>query len=256
MKIEGKTFIITGGASGLGESTVRRFVKAKANVVIADVNEENGNVLVKELGKSTIFVSTDISSEESVKKLVQTTLDTFGAVHGAVNCAGIAKGSLIISNNGPHSLELFRKVIDVNLVGNFNVIRLVADAMQKLKPIDESGERGVFINTASVAAYDGIQGISAYSASKAGVVGMTLPIAREFAPLGIRVMTIAPGWFDTPMTQGKPLRASIAQTIPFPSRLGVGPEFAELCIHIVENSYLNGETIRLDGAYRASYAKL
>eukprot|EP00026_Physarum_polycephalum_P011058 Phypoly_transcript_11253.p1 GENE.Phypoly_transcript_11253~~Phypoly_transcript_11253.p1 ORF type:complete len:256 (-),score=35.14 Phypoly_transcript_11253:159-926(-) len=251
MKIEGKTFIVTGGASGLGEATVRRLVKEKANVVIVDVNNERGNGLAQELGKTTIFVNADITNEESVKSLVAKTVETFGGLNGAVNCAGVAASIKVLGRTGPFPLDVWQKIININLVGTFNVIRLAADAMQKL-PADSTGERGVFINVASVAAFDGQQGQSAYSASKAAVVGMALPIAREFAPLGIRINTIAPGTFDTPMMQGLPEKAKtvLASTIPFPPRFGQGHEFAALVVHMIENSYLNAEVIRLDGGLR------
>eukprot|EP01112_Ceratiomyxa_fruticulosa_P012578 TRINITY_DN3489_c0_g5_i1.p1 TRINITY_DN3489_c0_g5~~TRINITY_DN3489_c0_g5_i1.p1 ORF type:complete len:284 (+),score=58.80 TRINITY_DN3489_c0_g5_i1:85-852(+) len=251
MKIEGKCFIVTGGASGLGEATVRKLVSLKANVAIVDVNSESGNALVKELGSQTLFVEADITNEQSVLSLIKATQEKFGDIHGAVNCAGIAAGIKVLSRSGVIPLDVFQRIINVNLIGTFNVMRLVADVIQKQKP-DENGERGVFVNVASVAAYEGQQGQSAYSASKGGIVSMTLPLAREFGPLGIRVMAVAPGVFDTPMLRGLPQKAmdAISQTIPFPPRPGLSHEFADLVSHIIQNIYLNGETIRLDGAVR------
>jgi len=252
MKVEGRTFIVTGGASGLGEAAVRKLVSQKANVVIVDVNPERGNALVSELGADrTLFVQTDVTSEASVNDLVRVTKEKFGSIHGAVNCAGIAVGIKVLSRQGVLPLDVFQKVINVNLVGTFNIIRLVANAMQKQDPV-EGGERGVFVNVASIAAYEGQQGQSAYSASKAGVVGLTLPLAREFGPLGIRVVSVAPGTFDTPMMRNLPEKAQevISKTIPFPSRMGAPNEFADLINHIIENPYLNGTTLRIDGAVR------
>eukprot|EP01111_Echinosteliopsis_oligospora_P004087 TRINITY_DN1646_c0_g1_i1.p1 TRINITY_DN1646_c0_g1~~TRINITY_DN1646_c0_g1_i1.p1 ORF type:complete len:266 (-),score=108.15 TRINITY_DN1646_c0_g1_i1:32-802(-) len=252
MKIEGKTIIVTGGASGLGLDTAKRLIKEKANVVLVDVNQEAGDAAEKDLGKNALFVKADITDEASVKALVKKTVEKFGAVHGAVNCAGVAFSTKVVSSRGVFPLDAFERVMKINVTGTFNIIRLVAEAMVKQTPDASTGERGVFINVASVAAYDGQQGQAAYSASKAGVVGMTLPIAREFAPLGIRVVTIAPGTFDTPMMAKLPeqTRAQINKEIPFPSRMGFGHEFADLAAHIITNTYLNGETIRLDGALR------
>lgn len=251
MKIENSVFMITGGSSGLGEACVRRFAGLGGRVVIADVNEPAGQALAAELGVTVRFVQTDVTSEESVRAAVETAVNEFGGLHGLVNCAGIAIAAKILSSRGMHSLESFAKVIQVNLVGTFNAIRLAAEAMSQGQP-NEAGERGVIINTASVAAYDGQIGQVAYSASKGGVVGMTLPVAREMAAFGIRVMTIAPGLFNTPMMAGLPEKAreSLAQQVPFPSRLGEPAEYAALAQHIIENSMLNGEVIRLDGAIR------
>jgi NAD(P)-dependent dehydrogenase (short-subunit alcohol dehydrogenase family) len=219
--------------------------------VIADVNEQVGQALAAELGVTVRFVKTDVTSEESVRAAVETAVNDFGSLQGLVNCAGIAIATKVLSSRGMHSLDSFAKVIQVNLVGTFNAIRLAAEAMSQAQP-NEAGERGVIINTASVAAYDGQIGQAAYSASKGGVVGMTLPVAREMAAFGIRVMTIAPGLFNTPMMAGLPEKAreSLAQQVPFPSRLGEPAEYAALAQHIVENEMLNGEVIRLDGAIR------
>ncbi len=251
MKLQDSVFIVTGGSSGLGAACVRRFVKAGSRVVIADVNDEVGQALADELGDAVRFVKTDVTDEASVQGAVDTAVSEFGALHGAINCAGIAIAAKVLARRGPHDLAAFSRVINVNLIGTFNVIRLAGQAMSNGEP-NEAGERGVIINTASVAAYDGQIGQAAYSASKGGVVGMTLPIAREFASQGIRVMTIAPGIFSTPMLAGLPEKAqqSLAAQVPFPSRLGDPSEYAALAQHIVENEMLNGEVIRLDGAIR------
>jgi NAD(P)-dependent dehydrogenase (short-subunit alcohol dehydrogenase family) len=251
MQLQGKTLLITGGSSGLGMATLRRLVAAGANGIIADVNEEAGRALAAELGSAVRFVRTDVTSEASVQTAVSTAVDTFGGLHGAVNCAGVAIAAKVLSSRGIHDLSAFSKVIEVNLIGTFNVIRLAAATMSQGEP-DEAGERGVIVNTASVAAFDGQIGQAAYSASKGGVVGLTLPIARELAAHGIRVMTIAPGLFETPMLAGLPEKArqSLAGQVPFPSRLGRPEEYAALVQHIIENQMLNGEVIRLDGAIR------
>jgi NAD(P)-dependent dehydrogenase (short-subunit alcohol dehydrogenase family) len=251
MQLQGKTLLITGGSSGLGMATLRRLVAAGANGIIADVNEEAGRALAAELGSAVRFVRTDVTDEASVQTAVSTAVDTYGGLHGAVNCAGVAIAAKVLSSRGIHDLSAFSKVIEVNLIGTFNVIRLAAAAMSQGEP-DEAGERGVIVNTASVAAFDGQIGQAAYSASKGGVVGLTLPIARELAAHGIRVMTIAPGLFETPMLAGLPEKArqSLAQQVPFPSRLGRPEEYAALVQHIIENEMLNGEVIRLDGAIR------
>jgi NAD(P)-dependent dehydrogenase (short-subunit alcohol dehydrogenase family) len=243
MEIQERTFLVTGGGSGLGAAVAHNLAEAGANVVIADLKGE-------EAVKNTRFVETDVTDEESVREAVNKALE-FGSLHGAINCAGVAIAEKVLSKDGPHSLESFSTVVEVNLVGTFNVIRLAAAAMKQNKP-SESGERGVIVNTASVAAFDGQIGQAAYSASKGGVVSMTLPIARELASHGIRVMTIAPGIFDTPMLAGLPedARESLGNQVPFPSRLGRPDEYAALVRHIVENEMLNGEVIRLDGAIR------
>jgi NAD(P)-dependent dehydrogenase (short-subunit alcohol dehydrogenase family) len=251
MKIKDNTFLVAGGSSGLGEACVRRLVANGGKVVIADVNSEAGEELAEELGENVYFVYTDVTGEESVRGTVGTAVETFGGLQGAINCAGIAIAMKVLSSRGMHTLEAFSTVINVNLIGTFNVTRLAAGAMSQGEP-NESGERGVIINTASVAAFEGQIGQAAYSASKGGIVGMTMPIARELARYGIRVLTIAPGLFDTPMLAGLPEKArqSLAQQIPFPSRLGKPDEYASLAQHIIENEMLNGEIIRLDGAIR------
>ena len=251
MELTNKTILVTGGASGLGAACVRLLTQAGAKAIIADLNTEVGSALANELGAATSFVQTNVTDETSVKATIQTTLEQFGRLHVVINCAGIGVAERVLGKNGPSSLESFSKVINVNLIGTFNVIRLAAAAMSENQP-DQEGERGVIINTASVAAFDGQIGQAAYSASKGGVVGMTLPIARELARFGIRVMTIAPGIFDTPMLAGlpEPARISLGQQVPFPPRLGRPAEYAALAKHIIENTMLNGEVIRLDGAIR------
>lgn len=251
MQLTNKTFIVTGGGSGLGEGTARVFAAAGANVIVADMAEERGNAVAASLGRQARFVLCNVTDETQVRAAAGAALETFGGLHGAVNCAGIGAAMRISSKSGPHPLDLFKLVIDVNLVGTFNVIRIAADAMVKLDA-DASGERGVIINTASVAAFEGQIGQAAYSASKGGVVSMTLPVARELARFGIRVVTIAPGLFDTPMFDQIPpeAKAALAASIPFPSRLGDPAEFGALARHVVENAMMNGETIRLDGAIR------
>ena len=251
MEIQNKTFLITGGGSGLGAATARLLVESGANVLIADINAGTGESIAAELGQSAHFVKTDVTAEESVQNAVNAALETFGSLHGAINCAGIAIAERVLGKNGPHDLAKFSQVIQINLIGTFNVIRLTAAAMSQNEPA-LSGERGVIVNTASVAAFDGQIGQAAYSASKGGIVGMTLPLAREFARYGIRVMTIAPGIFSTPLLAGLPEAAqqSLAQQVPFPSRLGRPSEYAALVKHIIENEMLNGEVIRLDGAIR------
>jgi len=251
MNIEGKTFFVTGGGSGLGEASVRAIVAKGGNAIAADVNEEKGKSLAAELGGKVQFVTCDVTSEEDVQACVDAATSNYGGLHGAVNCAGIGAAMRVVSKTGPHELALFEQIIKINLVGTFNVIRLAGAAMIQ-GDADEKGERGVIVNTASVAAFDGQIGQAGYSASKGGVVAMTLPIAREFAKFGVRVMTIAPGLFDTPMFDLLPpdAKASLGAQIPFPSRLGYPSEFAELVVHIAENTMLNGETIRLDGGVR------
>jgi len=251
MKPAGSTFLVTGGASGLGAGTARMLVAAGANVVAADMNASQGEAIAKALGPRARFVVCNVTDEAQTKAAVDAAVTAFGALHGLVNCAGIVIGERVMGRGGPHALDTFARVIQVNLIGTFNAIRLAAQAMEKNAP-GEAGERGVIVNTASVAAYDGQIGQAAYSASKGGVVGMTLPIARELARTGIRVCTIAPGIFDTAMVGGftEELRASLGASIPFPARLGSSDEFAALVRHILENTYLNGETIRLDGAVR------
>jgi NAD(P)-dependent dehydrogenase (short-subunit alcohol dehydrogenase family) len=251
MKIADSTFMITGGASGLGAGTARKLVSRDANVLVADMNQAQGEALARELGDRACFARTNVTDEAQVKAAVAAAVARFGRLDGLVNCAGIVIGERVLGRSGPHRLETFTRVVQVNLIGTFNAIRLACEAMAG-NPPGESGERGVIVNTASVAAYDGQIGQAAYAASKSGVVGMTLPLARELARVGIRVVTIAPGIFDTAMVDGfdDSLKASLAAQIPFPSRLGRADEYAALVGHIVENQMLNGETIRLDGAIR------
>jgi len=251
MLIKDHVFLVTGGSSGLGAACARRLVKGGANVVIADVNEADGTTLAAELGDQAQFVATDVTDEARVETAVNIALSTYNGLHGVINSAGIAIAAKMLSSRGLHSLEAFNRVIQVNLSGTFNVIRLAASAMAFAEPND-MGERGVIINTASVAAYDGQIGQTAYAASKGGIVSMTLPAARELAQFGIRVVTIAPGIFDTPMLAGLPEKAriSLGEQVPFPSRLGDPDEYAALAQHIIENTMLNGEVIRLDGAIR------
>lgn len=251
MQLQGTTALVTGGASGLGEACVRRFVAHGANVVILDRNQERGHALAGELGGALLFAQADVTSESDVQNAVQVALAKFGALHTLVNCAGVGMAMRTLSKSGPHPLEIFEMVIRINLIGMFNVIRLCAAAMQANTPNDE-GERGVIINTASVAAFDGQVGQAAYAASKGGIVGMTLPLARDLSRDGIRVVTIAPGLFDTPLMAALPeaARVSLGQQVPFPSRLGRPEEYAHLAHSIIENPMLNGEVIRLDGAIR------
>ncbi|MBI1731924.1 MAG: 3-hydroxyacyl-CoA dehydrogenase [Gammaproteobacteria bacterium] len=251
MQIANNVFLITGGASGLGAAVARILVAAGGRVVLADLNRDSGEALAKELGNGARFQVTDVTNPDSAKAVVDLAVSTFGGLHGLVNCAGIGWGEKTVGKDGPHKLETFARVINVNLVGTFNMIRLAADAMAK-GAANSDGERGVIINTASVAAFDGQIGQAAYSASKAGVAGMTLPIARDLARNGIRVNTIAPGIFETPMMHGLPpeVQESLGKSVPFPARLGRPEEYAALARHIIENAYLNGETIRLDGALR------
>lgn len=251
MELAGSTFIVTGGASGLGEGTVRVLAAGGANVVVADLQTDKGQALVRELGARTRCARCDVTSESDGQAAVELAVKTFGALHGLVNCAGIAIGEKTLGKEGPHALASFSRVIQVNLIGTFNMVRLAAAAMAQGQP-NAGGERGVIINTASVAAFDGQIGQTAYSASKGGVVGMTLPLARDLAPRGIRVMTIAPGIFLTPMLQGLPqaVQDSLGEQVPFPSRLGRPSEYGALVQAIVENAMLNGEVIRLDGAIR------
>jgi len=251
MEIEGKTFVVTGGASGLGAATARMFAQSSGRVVIADVNATDGEALANELGDAARFVRTDVREEADATRCIDVAQKAFGGVHGLVNCAGIVHGEKVVGREGAHTLDGFVRTIAINLVGTFNVLRVAAAAMAN-NAADDDGERGVIVNTASVAAFDGQIGQAAYSASKAGVAGMTLPIARELARFGIRVMAIAPGIFETPMVAGltPELQASLGRMVPFPPRLGRPAEFASLVREIVVNPMLNGEVIRLDGAIR------
>jgi NAD(P)-dependent dehydrogenase (short-subunit alcohol dehydrogenase family) len=250
MQLQGKTFIVTGGSSGLGAACVMEFARAGANVVICDVSDR-GNELAREIGAAVRFAKTDVTDGAQVQSAVDLAAETFGGLHGAINCAGIATAERVIGREGPLPLERFSKVITVNLIGTFNVIRLAAAKMIE-RAVEPGEDRGVIVCTASVAAYDGQIGQAAYAASKGGIVGLTLPVAREFAQHQIRVASIAPGIFDTPMLAGLPeaARESLGKQVPFPSRLGKPAEYAALARHIAENQMLNGEVIRLDGAIR------
>jgi NAD(P)-dependent dehydrogenase (short-subunit alcohol dehydrogenase family) len=251
MTLDGIVALVTGGASGLGAATVRALVEGGARAAILDRPQSEGDGLARSLGARALFAAADVTKAEDVEQAITRTADTFGALHVAVNCAGVGTAMRTLTKAGPMPLEMFAKAVEINLIGTFNVIRLAAARMAQNAPNAE-GERGVIINTASIAAFDGQIGQAAYAASKAGVVGLTLPIARELASLGIRVVTIAPGTFDTPMLAmlPEPQREALAATIPFPRRLGRPEEFAALARHVIENSMLNGETIRLDGALR------
>jgi NAD(P)-dependent dehydrogenase (short-subunit alcohol dehydrogenase family) len=251
MQIKSSVFLVTGGASGLGGATARMAAENGAKVVIADLQIEPGEKLARELNGR--FIKCDVASEADGKAAVALALKEFGGLHVLVNCAGIALAERTLGKEAPHDLQRFIRVVNVNVIGTFNMTRLAADAMAKASP-NAGGERGVIVNTASVAAFDGQIGQAAYSASKGAIVGMTLPIARELARYGIRVVTIAPGIFDTPLLAGLPeaARESLGQQVPYPPRLGRPDEYAALARHIVENEMLNGETIRLDGAIRMS----
>jgi NAD(P)-dependent dehydrogenase (short-subunit alcohol dehydrogenase family) len=250
MDISGKVFIVTGGASGLGEGSVRMFAREGGKVVVADVQADKGEALAKELGASAAFVRCDVTQEADARSVVAKAA-SMGKLMGLVNCAGVGPAAKTVGKDGAHPLDLFTRVITINLIGSFNMIRLAAEAMAKNQP-EPTGERGVMISTASVAAYDGQIGQAAYSASKGGIVGMTLPIARDLARNGIRNMTIAPGIFGTPMLFGMPqeVQDALAASVPFPSRLGKPEDYAKLVQQIVTNDMLNGEVIRLDGAIR------
>lgn len=251
MEFTNNTFIVTGGASGLGEATVRALHAQGAHVVIADLNTEQGEALAQALGERTAFSRTNVADETDAQTTVNLAVSKFGQLRGLVNCAGIGNAAKVLGKNGPHPLADFNRIIQVNLVGSFNMARLAAAAMASLEPAAE-GERGVIINTASIAAYDGQIGQAAYAASKGGVIAMTLPMARELAKNGIRVVTIAPGLFMTPMMAALPpeIQQSLGESVPFPPRLGYPAEFANMVCSIVTNIMLNGETIRLDGALR------
>jgi NAD(P)-dependent dehydrogenase (short-subunit alcohol dehydrogenase family) len=251
MKIEHSAFLVSGGASGLGAATVRRLTAGGARVMIGDLNEAAGTALAAELGGAARFMRMDATSEADAQAAVAQTVIAWGGLHGLVNCAGVATPGKVLGKEGPLPLESFERVIRINLVGTFNLMRLAAEAMAKQQP-NAGGERGVIVNTASVAAFEGQIGQPAYAASKAGVVGLTLPAARELSRFGIRVVTIAPGIFETPMMASLPkdVQESLGKGVPFPARLGRPDEFAQLVQAIVENPMINGETIRLDGALR------
>ncbi|MGB5291949.1 MAG: SDR family NAD(P)-dependent oxidoreductase [Lysobacterales bacterium] len=243
--------LITGGVSGLGLAVARKVVASGGQAVLLDINDEAGAAAEAELGGAVSYVRTDVTSEQGVIDAVNLAVEHMGLVNAAVNCAGIIGAGRVLGREAPMALDFFSKVIQVNLVGSFNIIKAAGAAMES-NPANEDGERGVIISTASVAAFDGQIGQAAYSASKAGIAGMTLPVAREYARIGVRVNTVAPGIFWTPMVDGMPehIQESLSASIPFPSRLGKPEEYAELVAHIMENGYLNGETIRLDGAVR------
>jgi len=251
MQIAGSGFLVTGGSSGLGAACVRRLVELGGKVVIADVNAAAGAALAAELGAAARFVPTDVTDSASVQRAVESAVQHGGTLRGSINCAGILGGSRVVGKEGPHDLEQFSRVIRVNLIGTFDVLRLAAAAMAKNEP-NSGGERGVIVNTSSVSAFEGQIGQAAYSASKGGVASMTLPVARELARWGIRIVSIAPGVFGTPMVTAltDELKASLAAQVPFPPRLGEPSEFAALAVHILENPMLNGSVIRLDGALR------
>lgn len=251
MELSQKCILVTGGASGLGRATALLLSRMDAQIVIADRNADAGHTAVAEIGSQSLFVPTDVTDEAALQSTITAAVGHFGALHGAVNCAGIGLAERVLSRRGPHALASFVKTVEVNLIGTFNVLRLAAAAMAGNEP-DTNGERGVIVNTASIAAFDGQNGQVAYAAAKGGIVGMTLPAARDLAAHGIRVVTIAPGVFDTPLLAALPAaaRTALAQQVPFPPRLGQPAEYAALVAHIFENSMLNGEVIRLDGALR------
>jgi len=251
MELKGKVALISGGASGLGGATAKRIIAGGGKVVILDRNEELGTSFVAELGENARFAKADVTSEEEVQAAVDMAVSEFGQLDIDVNCAGLGVAARTVSRTGPMALDPFKMVIEINLIGTFNCIRLAANAMSKNTPNDD-GERGVVINTASVAAFEGQIGQAAYSASKGGIVGMTLPIARDLSGIGIRVCTIAPGLFDTPLLGGLPeeSKKALGAQVPFPRRLGMPDEYGQLAVQIIENGMLNGETIRLDGAIR------
>lgn len=251
MNITNRVFVITGASSGLGAAVARMVVAQQGKAVLVDVNAEAGAALARELGAAARFQAADVTSETDGQAAIAAALDAFGRIDGLVNCAGVAPGEKVVGREGPHRLASFARAVSINLVGTFNMIRLAAEAMSK-QEADAGGERGVIVNTASIAAFDGQIGQAAYAASKSGVVGLTLPVARELARFGIRVVTIAPGIFATPMMSAMPqdVQETLGRSVPFPSRLGRPEEFAALVRHVAENTMLNGEVIRLDGALR------
>ena len=252
MDIKGKVAIVTGGASGLGEATVRRYVELGAKVAIFDLNDERGKSIETELGDKVIYYKINVSDEGSVEKAIDSTVDKFGAVHICNNFAGIGGAAKTVGRDGAHPLDLYKKVIDVNLIGTFNVMRLASFQMSKQDPVTDDGGRGVIINTSSIAGYEGQIGQVAYSASKGGVIGMTLPAARDLASLGIRINTIVPGLIHTPLFDSLPEPAyeALSKSPLFPQRLGRTEEIAHLSVYIVENEYTNGECIRMDAGIR------
>lgn len=252
MNIDGSVFLVTGAGSGLGECVARSLVGRGARVVALDINAEAGEAVARDLGVAAAFIRTDVTNPEDGSRAVNEALGRFQRVDGLVNCAGVAPGERILGKSGPHRLESFARAVEINLVGTFNMLRLAAEAMTKNEPIGADGERGVIVNTASIAAYDGQIGQAAYAASKGAVAALTLPAARELAQYGIRVVTIAPGIFETPMMAAmpEPVQAALGANVPFPKRLGRPHEYASLVVQICENAMLNGEVIRLDGALR------
>ena len=251
MQIQNGVFVVTGGGSGLGAATARMLVEAGAKVVLADVNRDAGEALAAELGSAAAFALTDVTDADSGKAAIDLAVSRFGRLTGLVSCAGVAPAEKVVGRDAPHKLDSFARTVSINLIGTFNMLRLAADVMSKAEP-DAGGERGIIINTASVAAFDGQIGQAGYASSKAGVVGLTLPVARELSRFGIRVMAVAPGIMETPMLMGMPqeVQDALGKMVPFPSRLGKPAEFAGLVRHIIENPYLNGEVIRLAGAIR------
>lgn len=252
MKIQGKVCVVTGGASGLGAATAQHLVAQGAKVILVDMNQELGQQLQQQLGENADFVAVDVTDENQVQQLFNHIEQKYGQLNGLVNCAGIAPSAKVLGRDGLHDLAMFQKVLNINVTGSFNMIRFTAQLMAKYDLAADEEERGVIVNTASVAAFDGQIGQSAYSASKGAIVGMTLPLARELAREAIRVMTIAPGIMETPMLKAFPqhVQDALGQMVPFPPRLAKPEEFAQLVGHIFENGYLNGEVIRLDGAIR------
>lgn len=252
MQVQGKVAIVTGGASGLGRATVEALVEAGARVAIFDLSDAQGEALARELGAAAIYRHVNVTDEGDVKAAIAATMEAFGAIHICINCAGIGSASKTVSKGEPHPLEQFQRIVGVNLIGTFNVLRLAAVEMTKNAPEGDSGERGVIINTASIAAWDGQMGQAAYGASKAGVVGLSLPVARDLSRDGIRCNCIAPGLFETPMMRGLPdkIREGIQAQIEYPKRFGLPAEYAKLALAIIDNPYLNGEAVRLDAASR------
>ena len=254
MDLQDKVAFITGGASGLGRATAENFIKAGAKVMVFDLNAETAEQAAAELGANASFAAGDVADEDAVRAAVQKTVETFGGLHINVNSAGIGAAARTLGREGPMPLKTFEFIVRVNLIGTFNVLRLCADAMQHNAPVTDDGERGVIINVASVAAFDGQIGQAAYSASKGGVVGLTLPVARDLAAIGVRVNTIAPGLIDTPIygegEGSEKFKAHLGQNVLFPKRLGSGEELASMVVELFQNDYMNGETIRVDGGIR------
>ena len=256
MEIAGSTAFITGGASGLGAATARHLASLGARVGVLDRDAERGAAIASEIGG--VFAECDVSSAESLEAAFAHLVEQLGAPRITVACAGVGAGKKVIGRNGPHPLDEFERIVNINLIGVFNIVRLAAWAMHDLKPVGADGERGVIVTTASIAATDGVDGGVSYSASKGGVLGMTLPLARDLAPWGIRVVSISPGSFDTPLVEGMPdeYAKQMAATTPFPPRFGQGPEYAQLCAHIISNTMLNGSDMRIDGGMRMAPSRL